>query len=96
VQFEFDPRKSRANKAKHGIDFEEAQAFWDDENALVVEFAFPGESRLGRIARIVRFGSQTWTVIYTMRGASVRIISARRAKKKEIQAYESEREGENG
>ena len=30
-QFEFDERKSRINKLKHGIDFVEAQALWRDE-----------------------------------------------------------------
>ena len=29
--FEFDPAKSAANKAKHGIDFVEAQALWLDQ-----------------------------------------------------------------
>jgi hypothetical protein len=28
VVFEFDPRKSESNKAKHGIDFIEAQTLW--------------------------------------------------------------------
>jgi uncharacterized DUF497 family protein len=31
VEFEFDFGKSSANKAKHGIDFVEAQALWLDE-----------------------------------------------------------------
>ncbi|MSO62009.1 MAG: hypothetical protein EXQ50_07965 [Acidobacteria bacterium] len=30
MEFEFDPAKSAANKAKHGIDFVEAQEFWND------------------------------------------------------------------
>ena len=30
MNFEFDPEKSAGNKAKHGIDFEEAQALWKD------------------------------------------------------------------
>lgn len=34
ARFEFDPAKSTANKAKHGIDFVEAQALWDDVNRL--------------------------------------------------------------
>jgi uncharacterized DUF497 family protein len=34
VGFEFDEQKSRANKAKHGVDFVEAQALWVDD-ALV-------------------------------------------------------------
>lgn len=32
--FEFDEQKSRANQAKHGIDFAEAQALWLDGNLL--------------------------------------------------------------
>ena len=28
--FEYDPAKSAANKVKHGIDFAEAKALWDD------------------------------------------------------------------
>jgi len=36
MDFEYDPDKSRANKAKHGIDFEEAQALWDDPDLLEI------------------------------------------------------------
>jgi uncharacterized DUF497 family protein len=35
VQFEFDPRKSESNKAKHGIDFIEAQALWKSKHMLL-------------------------------------------------------------
>lgn len=31
MQFEFDENKSRVNRAKHGIDFVEAQALWCDD-----------------------------------------------------------------
>ena len=30
VEFEWDPAKSASNKRKHGIDFEQAQAIWED------------------------------------------------------------------
>ncbi|MEP2842862.1 BrnT family toxin [Roseibium sp.] len=30
MKFEYDPDKSAANREKHGIDFDEAQALWDD------------------------------------------------------------------
>jgi hypothetical protein len=33
MDFEYDPNKSEANKAKHGIDFEEAQELWNDQEA---------------------------------------------------------------
>jgi hypothetical protein len=35
VQFEFDPWKSKNNKAKHGIDFVEAQALWKSKIVLL-------------------------------------------------------------
>jgi len=34
VAFEFDPEKSAANLAKHGIDFEAAQALWLDDDGI--------------------------------------------------------------
>jgi len=36
MKFEYDRRKSHANKRKHGIDFEEAQLLWEDPNRLEV------------------------------------------------------------
>jgi uncharacterized DUF497 family protein len=36
MPFEYDRAKSAANKAKHGIDFEEAQALWQDGRAIQV------------------------------------------------------------
>jgi uncharacterized DUF497 family protein len=36
MPFEYDPRKSDLNRAKHGIDFDEAQAIWDDEAFLEI------------------------------------------------------------
>ena len=33
--FEFDPRKSESNKAKHGIDFVEAQALWKSKHVIL-------------------------------------------------------------
>ena len=36
MEFEFDERKSRANVAKHGISFIEAQALWLDEDLVEI------------------------------------------------------------
>ena len=36
MRFEYDPDKSSANRQKHGIDFEEAQALWTDPNLLEI------------------------------------------------------------
>ena len=63
MEFEFDPAKSAANKAKHGIDFEEAQELWKDpDRALAPALAAP-ERRLVAIGKI---GDKVWTAIFTM------------------------------
>jgi uncharacterized DUF497 family protein len=48
--FEYDPKKSEANKAKHGIDFEEAKALWNVVG-LVARSDRGTEVRYLRIAR---------------------------------------------
>jgi uncharacterized protein len=81
VTFDFDPSKSAANKAKHGIDFVEAQALWNDADAVVGIARDENEPRRMLIGRI---GRTTWTAIYTIRHEqTIRIISVRRARKDE-------------
>lgn len=94
--FEYDPEKSRTNKTKHGIDFEEAKAAWDDPNAVEFASEYGSEERLGRIARIYRFGSKVWTVIFTYRWPAIRIISVRRARKAEEETYERKHSEDSG
>jgi len=84
VEFEFDPRKSETNKAKHGIDFVEAQALWKSKHVLLgAKDAF--EKRYMMIGRI---GSEHWSAIITYRGATIRIISVRKSTPSEIDTYE--------
>ena len=45
MEFEFDPTKSEANKKKHGIDFVEAQALWDDPDLIEVPAIATDEPR---------------------------------------------------
>ncbi len=85
MKFEFDPEKSEANKAKHGIDFVEAQRLWDDPDRLQVPAHTQGEPRLMLIGRV---GNKHWSAIFTIRGDSTRIISVRRSRTKEVEQYE--------
>lgn len=85
MEFEFDLRKSEANRSKHGIDFVEAQELWDDRFLLDLALDYGGESRRAVIARL---SDGVWTAIYTMRGPRIRIISVRRATKKEAALYD--------
>jgi uncharacterized protein len=87
MEFEFDPTKSASNKDKHGIDFVEAQALWQDGGLEVVL----SQARLTSEARFLAIGrikGTHWTAICTLRGESIRIISVRRARKEEVEYYE--------
>jgi uncharacterized DUF497 family protein len=85
MEFEFDPAKSAANKAKHGIDFVEAQALWADDGLVDAPIPLRGEPRFLAIGRI---DGKHWTAVWTLRGEAVRIISVRRARKTEVMFYE--------
>lgn len=84
MKFEYDSNKSLANKLKHGIDFEEAQLLWDDD---FLEFLvdFQEERRFLVIGKI---HEKFWSAVIAYRTASVRIISVRRSRKREIDLYE--------
>jgi hypothetical protein len=84
MQFEFDPTKSEANRSKHGIDFVEAQALWDDPDRLEIPARTADEPRCQVIGRI---GEVTWSAFVTYREARVRLISVRRARDEEKAAY---------
>jgi uncharacterized DUF497 family protein len=86
MQFEFDRRKSIANKSKHGIDFYEAQAIWSDIDRLEIPARSIGEPRHQVIGRI---GSQLWSAFITYRNEDIRIISVRRARAEEEAHYHS-------
>ena len=86
MEFEFDPRKSRSNKKKHGIDFDEAQALWDDLDLIVVPARTSDEPRHLVVGRI---GETHWSGVVTYREDRIRIISVRRSRDEEIEIYES-------
>lgn len=85
MSFEYDPGKSAANKVKHGIDFAEAQALWSDPWLLEAPARTGDEPRFLVVGRL---GGRHWSAICVRRGSNVRIISVRRARKKEIERYE--------
>ena len=85
--FEYDPAKSATNKAKHGIDFDEAQVLWKDARMLEAPAKTDDEPRFLVIGKI---GDNHLAAVCAHRGDTVRIISVRRARKQEIDHYESQ------
>ena len=91
MRFEWDAEKDRSNLLKHGIDFEDAKNLWLDENRIQIRAPYPVEDR-GIL--ISKYKEKLWTAIFTMRGDATRIISVRRARRKEAKLYEKETTGE--
>jgi uncharacterized DUF497 family protein len=87
MKFEFDETKSAANEVKHGIDFIEAQALWDDPDLLEVPAKNVRDE--DRYLLIGKIDNKYWSAIVTYRNNFVRIISVRRSRDKEISYYES-------
>ena len=86
--FEWDPEKAKINRKRHGISFLDATGVFDDPEALGMdEQVVEGEER-DVILGLDNIG-RSLVVVYTQRGDKIRIISARKATKKESKEYES-------
>jgi len=87
MNFHWDPDKAEKNLKKHRVDFADAVAVFEDEMALTIEG--PDAEREPRFVTVGRDAlSRILTVVYTWRGQDIRIISARKATKRERQSYE--------
>jgi uncharacterized DUF497 family protein len=88
LEFEWDPRKAAANLAKHKVSFEEAGTVFGDPLGRIV--ADPRHSAVED--RLVLLGiskeRRLLAVMYVERAEAVRIISARRATRRERRDYE--------
>lgn len=82
---EWDPRKAAANLLKHGVRFADAIAVLEDERAVSIQEDHLDEERwvvigLDALGRVL-------VLVYAWRGARIRLISARRATKREMAQY---------
>jgi uncharacterized DUF497 family protein len=88
LNFEWDANKARLNLAKHGVHFEEAATVFGDPFSVTIfdpahsqtedRFVILGRSHLDKLL----------VVVHTERGDNIRIISARRASRRERKQYE--------
>jgi uncharacterized DUF497 family protein len=88
--FDWNEDKSKINKAKHGIDFETAKNLWLDEDRVEIQAPHPiGDRKI----IIGKYHDKLWAGICTMRDDTIRIISVRRARRREVNLYEEEKLG---
>ena len=84
--FEFDAAKSESNRAKHGIDFVEAQRLWNDPMLLEIPAKTDDELRFLVIGKV---DERHWSAVITYRGGNIRLISVRSSRTEEVALYES-------
>ena len=86
VKYQWDENKNRANKAKHGLSFEDAERFdWNTALILTDDREDYGEDRMIAQGFI---DARLYILVFTRRGENIRIISLRKASKKEIETHE--------
>ena len=88
MQFEWDDNKEKINLSKHGIDFSTAALVFQDENRI----EFYDEAHSEDEDRYITIGQINGVaiivmVVYTERGDTIRLISARRATSQERRRY---------
>jgi uncharacterized DUF497 family protein len=83
--FVWDEQKRLSNIEKHGIDFQDAIEVFRDPDAL--SFKSKAEHEEDRNLIIGRCNGRVITVIFTWRGDTIRVISARIARREERQRY---------
>ena len=84
--FGFDAAKSESSRAKHGIDFVEAQRLWNDPMLLEIPAKTDDELRFLVIGKV---DERHWSAVITYRGGNIRLISVRRSRTEEVALYES-------
>jgi len=89
IRFEWDPRKARSNKKKHGVSFEEARSVFFDEQGLLLEDPQPLHEEERFVLLGLSVSLRLLVVVHALREEDViRIISARRATRLETREYE--------
>ncbi len=84
MEFEWDDAKRERNLAKHGIDFLDVRHLFDGRPLVTIRSPYPDEERYLTTGII---HDRMVTAVWTRRGATIRIISARRARDAETRRY---------
>ena len=94
MRFTWDEAKRLSNLAKHGFDFQDAALVFDSPHKVVSVLERCGEMRIIATALVALLGS-VLLLVYVKREDELRVISFRRASRKERSVYEAERSKPN-
>jgi len=87
VRFDFDPAKAASNLKKHGVSFADAEGVFYDP--LAIHQLDPDSEDEERFVAVGMGSTGIILAVYTLRGEEIRLISARRATRREVKSYET-------
>jgi len=89
LRFEWDARKNRSNRQKHGVSFEEAQTVFLDDAALLIDDPDHSDDEDRFVLLGLSSSLRTLVVCHCYRkgGGIIRIITARKADRAERSLY---------
>lgn len=93
LEFEWDGDKARSNEKKHRISFEEAASVFADPLAAIFDDEAHSQDEQREIIIGHSSANRLLIVSFTERAGRIRIISARRATKRERRDYEENTHG---
>ena len=89
LKFEWEPQKAKINLKKHGVSFAEASTAFEDVLSLTIDDPLHSSEEERLVLIGMSFKNRLTIVVHTERGDNIRIISARKATKKERKYYEN-------
>ena len=89
LKFEWDPQKAKINMGKHGVSFEEASTAFKDTLSLTIDDPLHSSDEERLILIGMSYNNHMLVIVHTEIRDSIRIISARKATKKERNNYET-------
>jgi uncharacterized DUF497 family protein len=87
--FEWEPQKAKSNLKKHGVSFEEASTAFQDTLSLTIDDPLHSIDEVRAVLIGMSNKNRLLVVVHTEKEDNIRIISARKATKKERKNYES-------
>jgi uncharacterized DUF497 family protein len=89
ARYEWDPAKAASNHRRHGVYFADAVGVLEDERAITIEDVSTSEERFKTLGTDLL--GRLLVVIYTHRGDTIRLISARKANAPQRAIYDRTR-----
>ncbi len=86
MSFEWDSEKAASNANKHGVEFADAVAVFDDGAAVTIADEDSEDEERWVTVGVDAF-QRLLVVVYTWRGTNIRLISARKATRREQTSY---------